>query len=27
MRVGARPDRLHPVTFKRVKKLTEGTRP
>ena len=25
MRVGARPDRLHPVTFKRLKKLTEGS--
>jgi hypothetical protein len=24
MRVGTRPDRLHPVTFKRVKKLTDG---
>jgi hypothetical protein len=27
MRVGTRPDRLHPVTFKRIKKLTEGSRP
>ena len=24
MRVGTRPDRLHPVTFKRLKKLAEG---